>query len=282
MRGRKSQAIEEDKAVDTADLLEAVNEKDKFIYDSLQVKYTIPTEDRKVVLVCKDSAFVSKRMRHIIQPPVDKRTGKVYTGQPVFSEEEKRFVVHVVTPETTRVLQGRVVFDLSNPVDAIDWQWVQKHPYVNPESETALWRIEDAEKDSKEKVSKEKELIKLKNKIFEYPLSTKRKLVRIFGGNSDANEYELESFLLDVIDKNVKTANGKTFAQVSNNSELLDKMYFAYLLIDKAEISINLSNYYYKEKMIATDLDGYLLWLDAPEQRDWVSVIAGRYSLELK
>lgn len=260
-------------------VLSVLDEKERKIIEGLHKKYVVPVRDEKVVLVCKDIKMRLKGARCIIQPPIVRSTGKLFTGQPVFTEEEKRYVPHIVTKDTIRVLQGRVVLDLSNPIDAIDWVWMQEHPYINPKYGRNLWEVEDTEKQIEEKISKEKRNIKIKSTLLELPLSEKRKIVRVFAGNSEDSENAIDAFLLDLVNKNIKMATGRNVEQILNDKEYLNNCYFAYTLIDKGEVTINLSNYLFKDKVIATDFEGYLMWLNEASNKEVVSVLRSKYRL---
>lgn len=81
------------------------------------------------------------RAKHRDQLPVTLRpcfdsTGRVYTGQgptghyETLSEEDKRSMNFVITPETTVVLTPDKVINWQNPVDRANWKWVRRHPYL--------------------------------------------------------------------------------------------------------------------------------------------------------
>lgn len=269
--------VEETQAETETSVLSVLDQKEQAILEGLHKKYVVPIKDEKIVLVCKDAKMRIKGIRCMIQPPVERSTGKLFTGQPIFTEEEKRYVPHIVTKDTTRILQGKIVLDLSNPIDAIDWVWMREHPYINAKFGKNLWEVEDTEKQVKEKLSKEKKAIKLKSALLELALSEKRKIVRVFAGNSEDTENAIDTFLLDLVDKNVKMATGRDVSQIYEDKEYLNNCYFAYLLIDKGEVSINLSNYLFRDKVIATDFEGYLMWLNEASNKEVVSVLRSKY-----
>lgn len=71
----------------------------------------------------------------ILRPCFDS-TGRVYTGQgptghyETLSEEDKRSMNYVITPETTVVLTHDKVISWLNPIDRANWKWVRRHPYL--------------------------------------------------------------------------------------------------------------------------------------------------------
>lgn len=79
--------------------------------------------------------------KHRDQLPVTLRpcfdsTGRVYTGQgptghyETLSEQDKREMNYVITPETTVILTDAKVINWNNPVDRANWKWVRRHPYL--------------------------------------------------------------------------------------------------------------------------------------------------------
>jgi hypothetical protein len=81
------------------------------------------------------------RARYNDQLPVTARpcfdkSGRIFTGQgptghyETLSEEEKRNMNYVVTPDTSVVLTDGKVFYLTNPIDVINWRWLRRHPYI--------------------------------------------------------------------------------------------------------------------------------------------------------
>lgn len=74
------------------------------------------------------------------RPCLDK-TGRLYTGQGEFgyfenlTEDEKRNLPLVIDYDTSVVLEDGKIIDLDNPIDAANWKWLQKHPYLTLDKE---------------------------------------------------------------------------------------------------------------------------------------------------
>lgn len=81
-------------------------------------------------------AFRPRTQQKITLRPCEDRTGKVFTGQgehgywETLSEEEKKRLVPLITPETAISVTDGTVLNLSNPIDKANWEWMKKHPYI--------------------------------------------------------------------------------------------------------------------------------------------------------
>lgn len=87
-------------------------------------------------------AFSKNQMPVTIRPMVWSKNGLLYTGQgkhgfyELLTEEERRSLPFLFTPETAFVLQDRKTLDLdNNPYEAALWKWVQHSPYISPSRE---------------------------------------------------------------------------------------------------------------------------------------------------
>jgi len=64
------------------------------------------------------------------------KNGMTYTGQgehehyELLSDEERKALRYVITPETLVSVSDGYVIDLKNPRDAANWKWLQHHPYI--------------------------------------------------------------------------------------------------------------------------------------------------------
>lgn len=82
------------------------------------------------------AAFSPKTQLPVTLRPCNDKTGKLYTGQGQYgyfenlTEEEKKSLIIVIDHATQAVIEDGTVLDLDNPIDAANWKWIQRHPYV--------------------------------------------------------------------------------------------------------------------------------------------------------
>jgi hypothetical protein len=125
-------------------------------------------------------AFKPQTQLPVTLTPCEDRTGKLYTGQgkggyyELLTPEEKKELLFVVDAFTQVKLQDGTVLDTTNPIDAINWNWVQKHPYLAMDKtkknrETAFY-VENKQLDAEEKLKRDKPITKAKY-IIEYQAS---------------------------------------------------------------------------------------------------------------
>lgn len=82
------------------------------------------------------SAFSPKSQLPVTLRPGNDKTGKLYTGQGQFgyfenlTVSEKEDLVIVIDHHTQIVIEDGTVLDLDNPIDAANWKWIQRHPYI--------------------------------------------------------------------------------------------------------------------------------------------------------
>jgi hypothetical protein len=82
-------------------------------------------------------AYRPKTQLPVTARPCPDHTGMVWTGQgehgyyDLLTEDEKKKLGYVVTPNTAIILEDGKVFDLRLPKDAANWKWLQKHPYIS-------------------------------------------------------------------------------------------------------------------------------------------------------
>lgn len=87
------------------------------------------------------AAFNPRTQLPVICRPIEDRTGRLYTGQGEIgyfenlTEDEKVALakkgIPVIDNETSVTIEHDGSIDLDNPIDAANWKWLQKHPYIS-------------------------------------------------------------------------------------------------------------------------------------------------------
>lgn len=118
------------------------------------------TQAKTVTLV----AYNPKTQLPLRARPMQDHTGMVWTGQgehgyyELLTEQEKKELKYVVTPDTSVLLEDGKVFNIDkNPADRINWVWLHKHPYLSLDRDkgdqrVARFYVADAVKDAAARV----------------------------------------------------------------------------------------------------------------------------------
>ena len=163
----------------------------------------------KIVLI----ALNPKQQAVRLCPLPSKQTGKIYTGQtykrktdgtfegdfPLTSEGEP----YIITSATVITIFRRMELDMDDPIDAANWKWMQKHPYIVLSKEhaeynkDAVFYVENKAKESKNFVLIDKSTTKAKMALYEATAEQKRDLATVLG-HRDAktiSETSLEAWI---------------------------------------------------------------------------------------
>ena len=245
--------------------------------------YKPKTQNRKIVLKPIDERHARNNIATVLRPVMD-RYGRLLTGQPEFTEEEKNKVLKVVTYDTTKKLVGTVVMDLSNPIDAIDWEWMQYHPYIAKSKEEAeksidaRYYIEDIDKENDEYLKRKKHEVKVSTAILELSMTKKRKLARVLGYLiTNVSDAEIERFLLEATSKDYSQIPEKQILTLLGDENKLNFLFLAYTLIDRGEILFDMGTYKYKGSMVGSSFDEYVSWLSHPDRSSFVVLMTQKY-----
>lgn len=157
-----------------------------------------------------------KRTLPIVVGPLPDKTGKLYTGQgkygylELLTKEERDTMPYIIDENTRiRIEPGKILY-LNDPIDAANWAWMQKHPYISLEKEKdssnrdAVFYVDRPEAEAKEKVTRSKKVVTVKYKIqVELSLAEKVKVASSLGfpGAEHADANILESWLLSQVDE---------------------------------------------------------------------------------
>ena len=167
-------------------------------------------------------AYNSKRQNPVKLSPLEDKSGRLYTGQgkygyyELLSEEEKKTLPFVIDHETVVSLESGDTLNLENPVDAANWEWIKKHPYIALDEETgrssrdAVLYVDNPERKAEIHVSKDKKVTMAKAKI--YAASNARKVLLAKAlANPGADSMQatiLEEWLITIAEKSPNIING--------------------------------------------------------------------------
>ena len=123
-------------------------------------------------------AYNSKRQTPVRLSPLEDKTGKLFTGQGKYgyynllTEEEKKNLPVIITPETLVSIENGDHLDLNDPIDAANWAWIQKHPYIAVDedkgraSRDAVFYVDNPEKKAEIHITRDKRITMAKAKVY--------------------------------------------------------------------------------------------------------------------
>lgn len=247
--------------------------------------YKPETKNKKIVLKPVSPFHARNNIATVIRPVINKNK-KLLTGQPVFTEEEKKKVLKVVTYETERRLVGTVILDLNDPIDVIDWGWMQYHPYIarsKKEAEGSIdarYYIEDLEQENEDFLKKKKHEILVSMALLEMPMTKKRKLARVIGMLvSNVDDSTIEKFLLEAVHKDYNMLPERQILNLIKDEDKLNFLYLAQTLVDRGEITFEMGTYKYNGSIIASNFDEYVSWLNNPDRSSYVVLMNSKYMI---
>jgi hypothetical protein len=138
-------------------------------------------------------AYNSKRQTPVRLSPLEDRSGKLYTGQgehgfyELLSEKEKAELPILVARETVVTIENGTVLNLNDPIDSVNWKWIQKHPYIaldkqqGEASRDAVFYVDNPEKEAEVHITRDKKLTMAKAKIYGASHNKKIQLAQALG-----------------------------------------------------------------------------------------------------
>jgi len=165
-------------------------------------------------------AFNSKNQMPVKLRPLENRAGKLFTGQgergfyEYLTDQEKKDLGFVIDRETTIVINDGKVLDLDDPMDAANWKWIQKHPYIaldryDPKvnKRDAVFFVDNPQKEAEMKVSRDKKISTVKASMYNLPTGKKAQLAQALGnpGATSMTVERIEEWLSMQIERNPDT-----------------------------------------------------------------------------
>lgn len=122
-------------------------------------------ESRKIII----KAYSEHTQQPIKISPCEDREagGKLYTGQgklgyyESLTKREREDLAYLITPATVIILRHGMRLNLDDPVDAANWKWMQRHPWISLERSNRLGKdvrfyVEDLQKEAEDRLVKSK------------------------------------------------------------------------------------------------------------------------------
>jgi hypothetical protein len=186
--------------------------------ETIKEKAPSKTAPQTITLV----AFRPKTQQPLKVRPCQDETGMVYTGQgehgyyDLLTEEEKKELGYVITPETYVILEdGKVLNIESNPKDKANWVWLQKHPYLAMEraagenNRDVCFYVANAAKEAAERVDSTEKIDEARYMVRKLSENERSRVAKILGlGNPEAftSQQVLDWVLGKATDKNTVKA----------------------------------------------------------------------------
>lgn len=147
--------------------------------------------------------------------PSRKANGKHYTGQGKtgfyenLTTKDKEELAIVITPETYITIHDGKALRLDDAIDASNWKWIQKHPYIAMDRVTgkstnrdAVFYIENKAKEADVLITKDKLMTKAKSDMYDSNREKLDVVAKSLGHPSPMgfSEREVQKYILDIID----------------------------------------------------------------------------------
>jgi len=112
------------------------------------------------------------------RPCKERKSNRLYTGQgqsghyETLTTEEKAKLPFIIDASTVVVVTHGMKLNLDDPVDAANWKWLQRHPYIAIDKDKGIhitdtvFYVENVEKEAEERVSKDKKRTLAKGKVY--------------------------------------------------------------------------------------------------------------------
>ncbi len=206
-----------------------------------------------------------------IRPAISKGTGRLYTGQGIMSDDEKRKAPIVIEFNTALVLSDGYAFDLSDPIKKAHWEWVKVHPYIAKsfdeaqEMPTAMFYVEDLDADMDKKATKRDVVFQALQLLNGSSAVKKGEVMRLLGQTSKFfNERQVNDFLGDLA-MNAPQRIIDAFKDRNYKTRL-----FLYRLIDKGFVDYDKKVYKYEDTPMGITEEQAIEWLNNPANAEMV------------
>ena len=161
-------------------------------------------------------AYNAKRQMPIRLSPLENKSGKLYTGQgekgfyEFLTKQEKEELGYIIDRNTKVTINDGKVLDMDDPIDAANWKWIQKHPYIaidryeGEADNDAVYFVDNPQKEAEIKVSKDKKISQTKAKMYNLATAKKTELAKALGnpGAESMSVERIEEWLSMHIERN--------------------------------------------------------------------------------
>lgn len=209
-----------------------------------------------------------------IRPVAERGTGRIITGQPYMSEDEKKKSVHPIDANTVQTIMDGHTYDLNDRVQKAHWEWVKVHPYIAPSFEEAqslplaMFYVEDLEADMDKKSSKRDQIYQAMTLVRECSVTKRSEVMRLLGQDSrffkpkQVTDY-LEDVCMNNPDKILKVFGDKFY----------DLRLLLFNLIDKRIVVYKNGVYKYEDVNLGISEDQAIIFLSSTENKQLVGVL---------
>ena len=202
-----------------------------------------------------------------------------YLGVQNLTDEQKRKQIKVVEPDTSFEVRDGVQLNLENPLHALTWAWLMFSPRIafgfehSQKQPTAMFYIEDLEKQIDKKLLRRDQIIEANNWLKELSHTRKLEVIRLLGQRA-------EGFTPGAINEKLSDdafENPEKILNIRDDKNYKARVFF-YKLVDKGLIAMKEGDGVYRAKNDASvnlgSTEGQVLhFLDDVKNRDFVQVL---------
>lgn len=236
------------------------------------VEETLVTENRKITIIPRHGL---QQGSVVVEPVYDEGLG-TYRGIPHNWEELRKQGLVTSTPNDSFKFNfpsgQQYVFDLSVPLVAQRWKWIQEHPVIGKDKEAAISNtnilayVEDVEADMIKTASVKKEKFNLESWVRSLPSTEQVKVCKLLGQNVHyLKPIDIEDYLIELARGPKYTELKKVKEDKTTHSKL-----FLIELRDKKIIHSFHGGYKFSDIVLGMDLPTCIYWLSQPENREIV------------
>lgn len=226
-------------------------------------------------------AIYGKGQGALLLNPVRSRvTGKLL-GVKELSEEERRKEVRPITADTQRRISDGLTIDLSNPVDAIDWEWIKYNEEIADSfdeaqmSPKALFYIDKPDQEVEDRLKRGEMRFEAESFIRNCSNKKLQEVARYLGQNIN---YMKPSDILDWLLQRITTKNGPEEILKARDDKKFSRRLFLFDLIENKKVKRDSNDiHYYGDIVMGLNRTATIEWLDNPKNAD----IVGKLMAEL-
>jgi hypothetical protein len=205
-------------------------------------------------------------------PAKDALTGQLL-GVKFLKESEKADSPRVVTAETERILTDDMTLSGDNPVDLIDWDWIQETREVSPDFATAqsepgaLFYVDQPDKEIDDRITKREVAADAMDIVRKTNSVEREELCRMLGQNVEHwRDKDIKDYLYGIVEENPKKV-----IDASDDPNRKTKM-FLYKLLDKKIITKDADGIYkYGSIIMGLNETSAIVWINDSKNKELVS-----------
>lgn len=272
----ESEQEEEEEQNNTPVASKAVKEKAKGEIKATSKGTNLSQKENGVKKIITLRAIFGKTQGPLkIRPVAERATGRIVTGQPYMSEDEKKRSVHPIDANTVETITDGKTYDLSDSVQKANWEWIKVHPYIAQDFETAqsspqaMFYVEDLEADMDKKSSKIDQMYEAMTLVREASAVKRSEIMRLLGQDARFfTDKQVMGYLQDVC-TNAPEKILRVFADKHYDLRLL-----LFKLIDKKIVVHAKGVYKYEDVNLGISEEQAIIFLSSVENRQLVGLLS--------